>query len=355
MSGPDIFISYCRQDRPAARLFAEAFVEEGFDVWWDAVMHSGETFDEVIERNLRASKAVVVLWSPRSVASRWVRAEATQADRANKLVPVIIEPCERPIIFELTHTADLPEWKGDRSDPNWKSLVGDLRRLVPAKEKAAAEKAEAAPEPPKAEPVAEDPKEQKPAAPKAEPVEGKAARPEKAAPPANDEELIKVLERLAAKRRTALQEPTPTEQVQAKFFKQADEYREAEGDNVHCLRRLHALNADDFHLVGPSGLKIGRTAPADIIVSEPSVSREHCLVELAADKLRVVDLNSTNGTYIDNKRVGRAEILPVGSVLRVGNVSFEHEVRSRAEMEQQGQALGFDPGAERESRIARSS
>ena len=102
-------------------------------------MHSGETFDEVIERNLRAAKAVVVLWSPRSVASRWVRAEATQADRANKLVPVIIEPCERPIIFELTHTADLPEWQGDRSDHRWQSLVNDLRRLVgPAEEKAPA-------------------------------------------------------------------------------------------------------------------------------------------------------------------------------------------------------------------------
>ena len=127
-------------------MFAEALGAEGFNVWWDAVMHSGETFDEVIERNLRAAKAVVVLWSPRSVASRWVRAEATQADRANKLVPVIIEACERPIIFELTHTADLPEWKGDRDDPSWQSLVHDLRRLIgPAKEEAPA--VEATPQP----------------------------------------------------------------------------------------------------------------------------------------------------------------------------------------------------------------
>ena len=338
MSGPDIFISYCRQDRPSARLFAEAFAEEGFSVWWDAVMHSGETFDEVIERNLRASKAVVVLWSPRSVASRWVRAEATQADRANKLVPVIIEACERPIIFELTHTADLPEWKGDRTDSGWQSLVNDLRRLVgPAKEKAAAEEqATATPAPAPAAP---------PVVPKAEP----------AAPPANDEELIRALERLAMKRKSALQEPTPAEDAQAKFFKQADEFRQGEGEEVHCLRRVHALDSNAVHMVGPSGLKIGRTRPADIIISEPSVSREHCLVELAANKLRVMDLNSTNGTYIDNKRIGRAEILPVGSVLRVGNVSFEHEVRSRSQLEQ-GDTLGVATGAvSRESRIARSS
>lgn len=130
LSGPDIFISYCSEDRNVARRFAQRFVDEGFTVWWDAALHSGETFDEVIESALKAAKAVVVLWSPRSVGSRWVRAEATLADRRNKLAPVTIEPCDRPIIFELTHTADLTRWKGDASDPAWRSFVKDLHRLV---------------------------------------------------------------------------------------------------------------------------------------------------------------------------------------------------------------------------------
>lgn len=352
MSGPDIFISYCRQDRPHARLFAEAFVEEGFSVWWDAVMHSGETFDEVIERNLRASKAVVVLWSPRSVASRWVRAEATQADRANKLVPVIIEACERPIIFELTHTADLPGWQGDRSDQGWQSLVNDLRRLIgPPEVAAAAEERAAPPAPPAAAPSAPPPQ-----------AKAKAAEPEleqpkvaRAAQAPNDDELIKALERLALKRRTALHQPTPVEQAQAEFFEQADEYREQESEHLHCLRRIHSIDSDSYHVVGSAGLKIGRTRPADIVVPEPSVSREHCMVELAADKLRVLDLNSTNGTYIDDRRIGRAEILPVGSILRVGNVSFEHEIRSRDAIREQGDIAGFGTAARPEPRIARSS
>src|SRR6185369_11721582 len=79
---------------------------------------------------LREAKAVVVLWSPRSVASRWVRAEATLADRQNKLVPAIIEPCDRPIAFELTHTADLSEWTGDIADTQWRAFVKDVRALV---------------------------------------------------------------------------------------------------------------------------------------------------------------------------------------------------------------------------------
>ena len=79
MYGTDIFLSYARQDRPAARIFAESFVQEGFNVWWDASLHSGETFDEVIEQRLRDAGAVVVLWSKASVASRWVRAEAFES------------------------------------------------------------------------------------------------------------------------------------------------------------------------------------------------------------------------------------------------------------------------------------
>ena len=74
----------------------------GLTVWWDAALRSGEAYDQVTEQALSEAKAVVVLWSPRSVGSRWVRAEATQADRLDTLVPVMIEACKRPIMFELS-------------------------------------------------------------------------------------------------------------------------------------------------------------------------------------------------------------------------------------------------------------
>lgn len=128
----DVFLSYARQDVDTARRFAEAFQASGFSVWWDDALRSGETFDETIERALSEAKSVVVLWSPTSVASRWVRAEATQADRNRMLLPVMIEPCQRPIIFELTHTADFTHWRGSRDDRVWQVLVADVRRLVEA-------------------------------------------------------------------------------------------------------------------------------------------------------------------------------------------------------------------------------
>jgi hypothetical protein len=73
---------------------------------------------------------IVVLWSRRAVESRWVRSEATFADRAGRLLPVMLEPCDRPIQFELTHTLDLAGWSGDVTDPRWRALIEGIRRLI---------------------------------------------------------------------------------------------------------------------------------------------------------------------------------------------------------------------------------
>ncbi|MEQ1782620.1 MAG: TIR domain-containing protein [Hyphomonadaceae bacterium] len=126
----DIFLSYNREDQARAKLFAEAFERHGFKVWWDVGLKTGEAYDQVTEKALREAKAVVVLWSKRSVESRWVRAEATLADRNKTLVPCMIEPCERPIMFELTQTAELMHWQGDASDAAWRSFLSDVYRFV---------------------------------------------------------------------------------------------------------------------------------------------------------------------------------------------------------------------------------
>ena len=123
----DVFISYKSEDRDRVADVAQGLESEGFEVWWDAALQGGETYDEVIERALHDAKVVVVLWSSRSVGSRWVRSEATVADRQDKLVPATIEPCNRPIAFELTHTATLDHWAGDLDDPDWRRFVEDVR------------------------------------------------------------------------------------------------------------------------------------------------------------------------------------------------------------------------------------
>lgn len=129
-SRPDIFLSYSREDQPVARRFAEAMQREGFNVWWDQTLSTGEAYDAVTEKALDEARAVVVLWSKTSVSSRWVRAEATTADRNGVLMPVMIESCRRPVMFELMQTAELGHWQGEANDPSWRAFVADLKRLV---------------------------------------------------------------------------------------------------------------------------------------------------------------------------------------------------------------------------------
>ena len=306
MSGTDIFLSYARTDRAAARMFAEAFADEGFSVWWDASLHSGETFDEVIEQKLRDSKAVVVLWSPRSVASRWVRAEATQADRRNKLVPAIIEPCDRPIIFELTHAAELCDWTGDITDMRWRTFVDDLRRLVERESESQ----------PAAHPVA-----------KAEPVPSAPAarRPLR---PGSDEVIFAG----RTQHEASAPKPQPVE-LRPQPVSDADASAEA-----HCLELEHDELGEELFVVESAGVKIGRAAPADIVLPHKTISREHCIIGIANDELLVTDLNSTNGTYIDGQRISRATVLPLGAELRLGQVTLRHTLRNREEATWPGNA-----------------
>jgi len=126
----DVFISYNREDKIRARAIADSLEAEGFSVWWDSNLKAGDSYDEVTEKNLREAAAVVVLWSKRSVASKWVRAEATIGERSSTLVPAMIEDCDRPLRFELIQAANLIQWHGDRNDSSWRIFVQDIRSAV---------------------------------------------------------------------------------------------------------------------------------------------------------------------------------------------------------------------------------
>ena len=72
----------------------------------------------------------------------------------------------------------------------------------------------------------------------------------------------------------------------------------------------------------PGAVKtIGRAPRADFIVDAALVSRVHCQLTAGAAELEVVDLESTNGTFVNGARVARA-MLRTGDKLGVGKVEF---------------------------------
>jgi hypothetical protein len=58
-------------------------------VWWDPEIDPGQEFDRQIAAALKAACAVVVVWTPTSVESRWVRGEARDAADRGVLEPVL--------------------------------------------------------------------------------------------------------------------------------------------------------------------------------------------------------------------------------------------------------------------------
>ena len=71
---------------------------------------------------------------------------------------------------------------------------------------------------------------------------------------------------------------------------------------------------------------IGRAPRADFIVDVALVSRLHCRLTATNDSLEVEDLKSTNGTFVNDKRIERAT-LASGDRLRVGR--FELTVQQQ--------------------------
>ncbi len=129
----DVFLSYKREDADTARRIADALRDSGISVWWDDGITPRQAWDSEIEQAISAASTVVVLWSPRSVSSEWVRTEAHYGKDRGKLVPAIVEACSIPIAFTLTQTVNLTAWNGDREDRQWRKLLTWITDLISTK------------------------------------------------------------------------------------------------------------------------------------------------------------------------------------------------------------------------------
>ena len=77
--------------------------------------------------------------------------------------------------------------------------------------------------------------------------------------------------------------------------------------------------------LGPGTVKtVGRAPRSDFIVDAALVSRLHCRLSATEEQIEVVDLASTNGTFVNDKRIHKAT-LAAGDRLRVGRVELAVE------------------------------
>jgi pSer/pThr/pTyr-binding forkhead associated (FHA) protein len=94
---------------------------------------------------------------------------------------------------------------------------------------------------------------------------------------------------------------------------------------VWVLRTAEDAELPFLFRILPGSIKtVGRATRADFIVDAPLVSRLHCRLTAGAAELEVVDLESTNGTFVNGERIARA-LLKRGDRLGVGRVEMTLE------------------------------
>jgi hypothetical protein len=91
---------------------------------------SGTDFGPQIEREIRAAKAVVVLWCSLSRDSRWVREEADLASKLDTLTPAWLERVDPPFGFARADTIDLTIWDGAPRSHVLDRLLNEIARRV---------------------------------------------------------------------------------------------------------------------------------------------------------------------------------------------------------------------------------
>jgi transcriptional regulator with GAF, ATPase, and Fis domain len=117
------------------------------------------------------------------------------------------------------------------------------------------------------------------------------------------------------------------------------------GPSIRRIRKLRigvldgpAQEVGEVHAFAQDEVRVGSGTDCDVVVSDPSVSREHLAIRLVADGFQVTDLRTTNGTYVGDVRI-REIVVSTDTILRLGKSTLrlvpssetvEHEVSPRA-------------------------
>jgi TolB-like protein/Tfp pilus assembly protein PilF len=128
----DVFISYKAEDRSRVEPLVDAVEAEGLDVWWDARVSGGDAWRETIARQLEAAGCVIVVWSKRSTGpeGRFVRDEASWAQKRGTYLPITIDKVDPPLGFGETQALPLRAWKGDAADPRYKAISDCVHQIL---------------------------------------------------------------------------------------------------------------------------------------------------------------------------------------------------------------------------------
>jgi tetratricopeptide (TPR) repeat protein len=126
---PGVFLSYSRLDHPLAALIVRRLRGLGVDVWWDEDMPGVDWQDELQQKAAELA-AVVVIWTPNSIASRHVKDEARLAREKDKLVNVVAGVPQPPFPYDSVNGLPLDGWTGREAHGGWSRAVRTIEDML---------------------------------------------------------------------------------------------------------------------------------------------------------------------------------------------------------------------------------
>lgn len=97
-----------------------------------------------------------------------------------------------------------------------------------------------------------------------------------------------------------------------------------------ALRADSGLSVGQFYPLASTRTILGRNLEADVPVDDTKVSRQHAAIDQRNGFYMLADLGSTNGTYLNGRRVEQACFLNAGDRVRLGSTTFVVELREKA-------------------------
>lgn len=129
--GPDIFISFEREDLDRVEPLIKTVESLGYGVWRDTDLPSaGASWTKEIEEIIAAARCVLVVWTAATRRSPALLVDAARASVAKKLLSVWLDPIDPSVqLLNIPHI-DLAGWDGRPGHARFQRLARDIAKLA---------------------------------------------------------------------------------------------------------------------------------------------------------------------------------------------------------------------------------
>jgi chromosome partitioning protein len=131
-SRPKVFLSHSHQDRAFVQQTLEPLLEDHeIEAWWSRRVPGGAEWEPEVRRHLHESDWFLLVMSPQSAASEWVKKEVGWflADRPQRLLPVLLQKCDPGQIDSRLPNRQFIDFTQNPAEASRKLIADVLRQL----------------------------------------------------------------------------------------------------------------------------------------------------------------------------------------------------------------------------------